>query len=126
MELASHHYFRVISINDCWIFNRGESKRKVAARKAAQRALANGILARPNAEDGRGEVVPLSVEENSRITFASLLGNAVEQTWKGLARGSNALGLRFSDGHHALRASYIGILSLLYHQLACTSLIEVI
>ena len=87
---------------------RGESKRKLAAKKAAQRALSNGILAGPNAEDGRGDMGSLSVEDNTRLTFAHLLGSASDQQWKGLAKGSNANGTSFTTAQLLPRANFMG------------------
>lgn len=84
-------------------------KKKAAARKAAQRAAASGILAKPQYEDGRGDQGPLSAEENIRASFWPLLGTAVEQQWKGMAKGSSAAGVAFGGGRPTLRANFSGI-----------------
>ena len=83
-------------------------KKKAAARKAAQRAAASGILAKPQYEDGRGDQGPLSAEENMRASFWPLLGTAVEQQWKGLAKGSSAAGVALGGGRPTLRANFSG------------------
>lgn len=83
-------------------------KKKAAARKAAQRAAASGILARPNYEDGRGDLGPLSADENIRATCWPLVGSAAEQQWKGLAKGSNAAGVAVGGGRPTLRGNFTG------------------
>ena len=84
-------------------------KKKAAQRKAAQRAAASGILAKPQYEDGRGDLGPLSAEENMRGTFWPLLGTVVEQQWKGLGKGSSASGVSFGSGRPTLRANFSGM-----------------
>lgn len=82
-------------------------KKKMAARKAAQRAAASGILARPGIDDGRGDLTPLSAEEDARATFLPLLGAAVEQQFKGLAKGMSCSGIPFAS-RPTLRENFTG------------------
>ena len=80
----------------------------MAAKKAAQRAAASGILARPSYDDGRGDSGPLSLEENARASLPALQGTALDQQWKGLAKGASADGVSFAAGRPVLRANFSG------------------
>ncbi len=83
-------------------------KKKAAQKKAAARAAASGILAKPHLEDGRGDQGPLSAEENMRSSFWPLFGTAIEQQWKGLAKGSSACGVALGAGRPILRPNFSG------------------
>ena len=52
-----------------------------------------------------------------RSSFWPLLGSALEQQWKGLAKGSSASGVAFSTGRPALRSNFSGAISLLVKRL---------
>ena len=80
----------------------------MAAKKAAQRVAASGILARPNWDGGAGDSLPFPQELNARITYPSLFGGAMEEQWKGLARGGSAAGVAYVAGRPTLRANFGG------------------
>ena len=82
--------------------------KKMAAKKAAQRVAASGILARPNWDGGAGDSLPFPQELNARVTYPSLFGGAMEEQWKGLARGGSAAGVAYVAGRPTLRANFGG------------------
>jgi hypothetical protein len=74
----------------------------------AQRLAASGVLARHNFDGGGGDLGPLPAELNTRVSFLPLMGGAMEQQWKGLARGGTAAGVSFVAGRPTFRANLSG------------------
>ena len=89
-------------------------KKKVAARKAAIRAAASGVLAKPGVDDARGDLGGLVGEQSGRATFPQLQGQPVETQWGGLAGGASAEGVEYGKGRPALRANFSGRPSMIF------------
>jgi len=86
--------------------------KKVAAKKAAQRMAASGVLVRPTYDGGIGDSSPFPPGMNARVTYPTLVGGAMEQQWKGLARGGTAGGVAFVSGRPTLRPNFSGGLQM--------------